>query len=416
MHLSSDTRLAFLKRIELENIRAFRHLVLELGEASVQPQMQTVVIGRNGTCKTTLLRSIALGLATEGDAAALLSLPNGRWITEGEKEGSIRLWIELADRSEVQERVVRLRSDGRKDTLDTREPSPVSPWEVFLCAYGLGRGNLGGEPGRGYRVIDSVATLFRYEDRLVHSELVLRRLKDFLGTETFKAVLAGMKRALGLSPEHDIELPSGGGIEVSGPGLGEHIPLEGWADGYRMTLSWMIDFFGWAMRAEAIDTSGEVRGILLIDEIEQHLHPAMQADLLGHLRQALPGVQTLVTTHSPLVALSTPSEQLVALHRDDTQIRRAEVPSLTGFSAEDVLVEETLFGTDPYAPATRLKIDRHQELKRIPPTTRSKKQEREIRELADELRPDALPALRDDPVVAKLDELTALLEAQGREK
>ena len=399
---------SYIRRLELENIRGFHDLELDFGAAD-EPCMQTVVIGRNGTCKTTLLRAIALGLAQGNDIAALLSVPNGRWITEGEKHGVIRLY--LGSKEGPCEIVIN----------EDRGDAPVFPMgeissthqQMLLCAYGMGRGHVGGEPGRGYRAMDSVATLFRYDERLVTSELVLRRLQDFLGSERFDAVLAGIKRALGLGPRHQIELPSGGGVEISGPDLGGRIPLEGWADGYRMTFSWMIDFYGWAMRAGAFDDDGEVCGILLVDEIEQHLHPAMQKELLGQLEKALPRVQIVVTTHSPIVALAAKAEQIVALHRDGARIHRAVVPDLAGYSAEDVLVEETLFGTDPYAPATRRRLDRRQELARIAPEDRSPQEAVEIRRLAEELDPSQTPALRDDRVVARLDKIEALL-SRGR--
>ncbi len=417
------SELLLLRRLELENIRGFDHLEIDFGAPEEPPRMQTVVVGRNGTCKTTLLRAIALGFATQADADVLLSVPNGRWLTEGEKSGIIRLELEPVDGGPLTSRGLELVADRESERILPESAAkvhrrhgeaPPLPWrQVFLCAYGMGRGHVGGEPGRGYRMMDSVATLFRYEERLVTSELVLRRLRDFLGEARFDAVLAGLKRALGLGPEHLIELPPGGGVEISGPDLGGRIPLEGWADGYRTTFSWMIDFYGWAMRADAVDADGEVRGILLVDELEQHLHPAMQKELLAQLGKVLPRVQVLTTTHSPIVALAAGADQIVSLHRDGLRIHRAAVPDLDGYSADDVLVEEALFGTDPYAATTRRRLDRQLQLARIPPEERSPEQAAELRRLVAEIGPGALPDLRDDPVVARLDELKALLSRQG---
>ncbi len=403
-----DRKDSYIRRVELENVRGFHRLELDFDTNGDRPRMQTVVIGRNGTCKTTLLRSIALGLAQGNDVAALWSLPNGRWITEGEARGVIRLY----SGSKEVPCEIEFREDRGHGKAVVQGPEISSTHQVMLlCGYGVGRGHGedGGEPGRDYRMMDSVMTLFRYDERLVTSELVLRRLRDYLGTERFKAALAGLERALGLGPDHRIELPRGGGVEISGPDLGGRIPLEGWADGYRMTFSWMIDFYGWAMRADAFDADGEVRGILLIDELEQHLHPAMQKELLRRLEGLLPRVQIVATTHSPLVALAARAEQIVALHRDGPRIHRATVPDLTGYSAEDVLVEEALFGTDPYAPETRQRLDRQQELARIAPDARSPEQVAELRRLAKELDPSETPALRDDRVVARLDKIEALL-------
>ncbi len=402
----------YLHRVELENIRGFRSLTLDFETSCGRPRMQTVVVGRNGTCKTTLLRAIALAFADEQEAAALLSAPNGRWLTEGETRGVIRLHVESADGAVRRE--LELKGDARRERVKISQKfdSEVDVDELagpFLCAYGMGRGHVGGELGRGYRVQDSVATLFRYEEPLVQSGYVLLRLEKFLGERAFRSVLNTLTRALGLGSEYEIQLPKDGGVEVMGPDLGAPIPLEAWADGYRMTFSWMLDFFGWAMRAGAIDKDGETRGILLVDEIEQHLHPEMQRGLLAHLERALPRTQVVVTTHSPQVALSARSDQIVALHRDGPRIRRATAPNLDAYSVEDVLVEEALFGTDPYSPATRRRLDRHLELTRIPVEERSEEQIAELKRLAATLDPTALPGVRDDPVVAKLTEIEALL-------
>ena len=117
-------------------------------------------------------------------------------------------------------------------------------------------------------------------------------------------VEAGIKRVLGLIPEDEIHLPKGGGVEVSGPTVGKRVRLEGWADGYRLTLAWLLDLYGWAMRADRVQPNGGIEGILLIDEIEQHLHPSMQTRILPRLGKILPDLQIIATTHSPLIALS----------------------------------------------------------------------------------------------------------------
>ncbi len=402
--LGSSADTYYLSRIQLENIRGFTSLDVQL---DAPPRRQSVIIGRNGTCKTTLLRCIALVLAGGKDAPGLLSSPNGRWLTGGKPEGVIRLHLESAKGGESVTRELEIVEGNGGELVRLKEPADDM---IFACAYGTGRGDFGGEPGRNYRVLDSVATLFDYGESLVSSELVLRRLLDYLGSERFDAVLSGLKRALGLGREHSIELPRGGGVEISGPDLGGRIPLEAWADGYRMTFSWLIDFYGWAMRAGAFDEAGDVRGILLVDELEQHLHPAMQREILGHLEKVLPRVQIIASTHSPLVALSAKPEQIVALHRDGERVDSVLVPSLDGYSADDALVEEALFGTSPYPPATEARLSRYQELAQIPPEQRSREHAEELGDLARKLDPSSLPTLRDDPVLARLDAIAARLD------
>ena len=402
--LEHATEACYLNRVELESIRGFIALDVQL---DAPPRRQSVIIGRNGTCKTTLLRCAALVLAGGKDAPGLLSSPNGRWITNGKSEGVIRLHLESVVGGKSTIRELTIVEDNGGELVRPKDPADDM---IFACAYGTGRGDFGGEPGRDYRVMDSVATLFDYSESLVPSELVLRRLHDFLGSERFDNILSGLKRALGLGPDHSIKLPRGGGVEVSGPDLGGRIPLEAWADGYRMTFSWLIDFYGWAMRAGAFDETGDVCGILLVDELEQHLHPAMQREILGHLEKALPKVQIIATTHSPLVALSASPEQIVALHRDGERVNSVAVPALDGYSADDALVEDALFGTSPYPPATAAQLSRYQELAQISPEKRNSEQADELAELARRLDPSSLPVLRDDPVLARLDAIAARLD------
>ena len=69
---------------------------------------------------------------------------------------------------------------------------------------------------RNYRVIDSVYSLFQYEQTLIPAELTLRRLKDFLGSTWYPLVLDKIKNAMGLDSSVSIDLPKGGGVRISG--------------------------------------------------------------------------------------------------------------------------------------------------------------------------------------------------------
>ena len=84
--------------VELTNIRGFDKLTLTLATADAEsphkasPREQgAVVIGRNGTNKSTLLRAIAIGVASQSDASAMLSVALGSLIRTGTSHGRIRL-------------------------------------------------------------------------------------------------------------------------------------------------------------------------------------------------------------------------------------------------------------------------------------------------------------------------------------
>ncbi len=384
----------YISRIRLENIRGFRELEIDLsGEQG--PRKRTVIIGKNGTCKTSVLRAIALGLCDLPDANALVSEPIGEMIHRDRAVGEIRLRIDQA------ERVLDLERAGvvRQSWIGSTPPT-------FVCGYGAGRHGIGPDTGREYRVADAVYTLFDYNRTLIDPELTLRRLQDFLGTGRYDSALLGIKRALGLSSEDEIYLPRGGGIELSGPMIGGKIRLEGWADGYRMTFHWMLDLYGRAMAADRITPDGHIRGIVLIDEIEQHLHPSMQAEILPRITEVFPEIQLIATTHSPLVALDAKPDELVVLRREgDEVVREESVPDFSGYSAEDMLVDERLFDTEIYAPEMREKVVRYRELAAIPGSRRRGGETRELRSLAVEIGGRPVPDSRESEMVRQLKQL-----------
>jgi predicted ATP-binding protein involved in virulence len=92
-------------------------------------------------------------------------------------------------------------------------------------------------------------------------------------------------------------------------------------------------------------------GVVLIDEVDLHLHPGWQQQILPSLRSTFPGVQFVVTTHSPQV-LSTVAAEHVRVLTD-------EAPGVSGVSYSAGLrtdkVLQSILGTDP-APRTRERL------------------------------------------------------------
>jgi len=399
---------ASIERIHLSEIRGFRDLTLDLLQAESAPRLRTLIIGKNGTGKSTLLRAISLCIAQDVEALGLTSTPLGRLETRGPK-GRVELQLRLADSYQLTKRF---------DVLPDYPFLPDNPFtsglgtgngvDFFVCGYGAGRYGTKTEPSPGYRASAAVSSLFRYEQALLDPELTLYRLKSVFGSSIYDRTLAGLKRALGLSEEDDVSPHKGGGIEVSGPSVGGTIPFESWADGYRLTFSWILDLYGWAMQAEAIDEEGHVRGILLIDEIEQHLHPSMQAEILPRLSELFPRMQIFATTHSPLVALDAKPEELVVLKREGDQVVAVEdVPDFAGYSVEDMLADPRIFDSEVFGSETREKLVRYRELAAVPRGERSPVLRGELRSLATEIRSLETFPERESETSKRLKELVA---------
>jgi hypothetical protein len=86
---------------------------------------------------------------------------------------------------------------------------------------------------------------------------------------------------------------------------GLSVSLRQLSDGYRSFLAMTIDLLRHTLRAGAtVDAAGVVdcEGVVLIDEVDAHLHPRWQREIGPQLCAAFPKLQFIVSTHSPLIA------------------------------------------------------------------------------------------------------------------
>ena len=341
----------YVRRVHLKNICGLRDIDLHLTDGEQTPT-STLIIGKNGTGKSSVLRSIALGLASEAEAIALLAEPFGSpFVSIGQDKGTIEL--ELVDQlGGFHTPTKQIQKDDNNYERVKSEPEHSSyQLSPLVVAFGAGRSNEGAELSRNsYTLVDSAYMLFNYEGTFIQPELTLRRLKDYVGTAMYERVLRRIRSALGLRRSDALEFERGGGVVVSGPYREGPIPLHSWADGYRVTLNWLLDIYAWAMRrAGSIDSQGHVHGILLVDEIEQHLHPLMQRGIFQSLKKLFPKMQILASTHSPLVLQGLKSYEIVSLQRRGSYITATPLRDYSGFSVEDLLTAEDLFETPPYS-------------------------------------------------------------------
>ncbi len=118
------------------------------------------------------------------------------------------------------------------------------------------------------------------------------------------------------------------------------------SDSYRNLLALVLDF---ARRLAQANPNWpnplEAPGILLIDEIEQHLHPCWQQKIIPALRAAFPNTQLIVSTHSPAVLTTVRREHIKLLGADHQFEQILEDVGTYGADNSRVLAE--VFGTYP---------------------------------------------------------------------
>ena len=142
-----------------------------------------------------------------------------------------------------------------------------------------------------------------------------------------------------------VETPAGRQhlFEMNGAAVGIHAL----SNGYRACLGWVGDMlFHLCQAADAGTALRDIRGIVLVDEIDLHLHPQWQRTVVPTLARALPCLQLVFTSHSPLVVGSLQSGNLLVLDEENgaTVVRRLS-ERVHGRSAEQILLSP-YFGLD----------------------------------------------------------------------
>lgn len=374
----------YIKRVILDNVRCFEHVEIDF-TAAKDIRKWTLTFGDNGFGKTTMLRSIAMGLCDATSSAALLRELYGEWVrVQAGPKGEATIHIEFSRiqgsrRSPWIKTIIRRTPSGYSEVHQDTSPTSF-PWdEIFVCGYGAARRAFGTKDYEDYSAIDAVYTLFNYDSPLQNSELVIRRIVS-LGINRSK-ILNWIDTIL-LLPKLSTSLTTSG-ITLRGP-WGSFMPLGGLGDGYQATLAWLIDMLGWALLYDKKMLRREVTGIVLLDEIEQHLHPKWQRRIVKLLSNQFPQVQFIVTTHTPLCAigmtdLKDEQCQLVSLVQEGTHIGAIDHQRPPRGQRADQVLTSSLFGlTTSGDDITKDQIEKYI---RILGKKRTNKEEQELRVL-----------------------------------
>lgn len=372
---SAESRPARLVELRLNGIRSFHDFRFSFRHPDGQPRLTTLLIGENGSGKTTLLRALALALCPRSDAEVLLSSPLGSILGQESNQGTIEVdFVEPG--SELKTRKLEIVRKGTREEVLQEWGEPPS-----LFAYGTGAGRAvegASVPNsKEFRRYQSVQSLFDYSTPQANPELVLRRLRDQRPSE-FPQILEAWRKALGLEETARIELSDEEGVQVR-IGQKKPVPLRSLADGYRLTLSWLLDLFAWASAAGQPHVA-DLQGLILIDEIERHLHPKLQASFLHRLQATYPAVQIIATTHSPLTALGAHTGELFVSRAENGRTRVTQGPTMEGLSVEDLVTSEQAFDAEAYPPETADLLKEYDRLSLIDKRTDQEKER--LRELS----------------------------------
>lgn len=336
----------YLHQIRIRNIRSIRSFAMTFDVGSYAGWH--VVIGDNGAGKSTVVRAIALALAGPNEAPALRQ--NWReWLSEGRDSGSVRLDIEQSPEFDkatgkgTQLTKSYINATIQFQRLEDQTVQLASPkcsarrylWGKgrgwFCASFGPFRRFVGGDKNFEKLFYSSphlAPHLSAFGEDVALTEIVewLKQLhfRALEKHETEARVLKDLTTLINdgqLLPHNAVlEKISSDGVEFR-DGNGCHVLMNQLSDGYRSILSMTFELirqllatYG-AEKVFAKIRQGEMHidlpGVVVIDEIDAHLHPTWQKQVGLWFQRIFPEIQFIVTTHSPLVCQASSKDSSV---------------------------------------------------------------------------------------------------------
>ncbi len=150
----------------------------------------------------------------------------------------------------------------------------------------------------------------------------------------------------------------------------EPFGFDALSDGYSSVIHIVSDLIlrmdhNWLLKGELSEYN--IEGIVLIDELETHLHIELQKKIMPFLTKFFPRIQFIVTTHSPYILNSISNVKIYDLERC------IEMENLCAYTSDSLA--EGYFGADEYSDELKRKLERYQFLKEKNALTEKEKAE-----------------------------------------
>ncbi|MCY3775754.1 MAG: AAA family ATPase [Candidatus Aminicenantes bacterium] len=434
MSAKSGRKSIYFLRLEIENVRCFAEKqVLDLVGSNNLPARWNLIVGDNGVGKTTLLQCLAwmrpvpyFDPKTETQTGIQPSL-HDQDTPDMQRQIGIQPWLNDRDTPDME----RLLRDGASPTalraemvelptLDSfcsstgrirtgimfgatknkltrvrlTENEPEKTVEPFFIPYAANR-HMGHQNAARLSEAEPDDLLRTDSTELVDAADVLSRLDHsaLKGNPKSKACLDSLKRALVnilpfINEASDIDVRDpvepGGRLRFRTP-YGD-VSLDGLSLGHRTVTAWIVDL-AWRLVKRYPESTKplEEPAVVLIDEIDLHVHPRWQRTIMQQISGHFTNVQFVATTHSPMMVGSMTGVNVAVLRQTeagDHVVIENEPEVVEGWRVDQILV--SLFGLET---ARSLRVEElMKERERLLEKKSYSPHERErLREIADEL-------------------------------
>ncbi|WP_264213396.1 AAA family ATPase [Leisingera thetidis] len=376
----------FIERMTIHNIRAIRDLEIDFGQQSHGPTPWLMLLGENGTGKSTVLQAIALVVSGHDQVHNLLKsgrLDPATLVRYRCQSG--RVTVKLSGFPKPHELIVyrdRLEfhsPHGQVMTLTADGSASGEGWEAQTLVLGYGATCLlprkeRSETGEKFSRVENLFDAFV---PLIDAQTWLMGLDG----KTFDETAIVLKDLLALDEASELIRDQG---QVWVRDGNSKTALKDLSDGYQTIVAVTVDLLEVLSRIWPNLTEAE--GVVLIDEIDAHLHPTWQMEIVGSLRKALPGVQYITTTHQPLCLRGLTRGEVVVMQRGEDGLVEplTDLPSPEDFRVDQLLTSDFFGLRSTVDPEVEALFDTYYALLAL--DTRTPEQEAELARLQDELK------------------------------
>lgn len=403
---------AYFLSIELENVLCFKtHQKLNLSDTNEFPAQWTIILGNNGVGKTTLLRCLA-GMEPSAmknvHEEEILVNPRLAWAGKNDWE---KIQYPLSSPTKINASFAygfllkdfhnsscisyqKASSHVRKESSTSACGSlPYTKDLLGLKCYGYGANRRMGETSLAKAMSsDSCANLFSDNETLINAEewllqadyAVARSAPDnkprleqrfHLIQDILKKLLPDVSDIRITPVDNDNSRPAAEFLTPYG-----WVPLKRLSLGYKTVIAWIVDLA--ARLIERYPNSADPLAepaVVLVDEIDLHLHPKWQRTIMSFLTERFPNTQFIVTAHSPLVVQAAKNANIVLLRREGDHVVIDNDPEIIDNWRVEQVLSSVFDLPSPHSPDIEKLIESRRKILVKPKLTA--KDERELKKL-----------------------------------
>lgn len=323
----------FIETVEIKNFKGVKHVKLNLGISKSKDAPWLMILGENGVGKSSILQAISLGLMGSEKRNAILNKERYSITNNKADEGFIKIKL-----TGMLEPIVVI-FDGQNNI---RSGENHGNSLLLILSYGSTR-----LLSNSQRVDDFRPSWARVENlfdpfvTLVDAESYMLQLQeeDFIKVKTAIESLFTESVVVRRLNKRELKFDF----------TNSSVSLDELSDGYKTIIVLATDIM---MVLKNRWRNYDAEGIVLIDELDAHLHPKWNIEIVSKLKKTFPKIQFIATTHNPLTLRGLLKDEIVVLKNNNEDSNEDFVQTLP-FQKEmkiDEILTSKYFGLNDTQP------------------------------------------------------------------